>query len=112
MSNFGDKIVSFFNAATVKLEELQVQGTLGKAELADKLEEIKSEAKEKIQDIRNELNLLKTDQQEHYNTLKGKVEHLGLQAALAKAETAEELEEQKKNLSAALHDVKNIILEK
>lgn len=112
MSNFGDKIVSFFNAATVKLEELQVQGALGKAELADKLEEIKSEAKEKIQDLRNELNLLKTDQHEHYDMLKGKVEHLSLQAALAKAETAEELEEQKKNLSAALHDVKNIIINK
>ena len=109
MSNFGDKIISFFNAATVKLEELQVQGTLGKAELADKLEELKNDAREKISDLSNDINMLKTEHQDDINNMKGKLEHLRVQAALAKAETVEELEEQKKNLAAALHDVKNVV---
>ena len=109
MGHFGEKIVSFFNDATVKLEELQLQSALGKAELSDKLEEIKKEAKEKIHEIKSKIVSFGEDKKEDLNHLKAKVEHLEVQAALAKAETAEEIEEQKKSLSSAMHDVKTML---
>ena len=109
MSHIGDNVVSFFKNAATKLEELQVQTALGKAELSDKLEEIKKEAQHKISQMRADLNSVVKDKKESLDHLKAKLEHLELQLALGKAETAEELKEQKKKLTEAIKDIKNII---
>ena len=109
MKHFGDDVSAFFRKAATKIEELQVQASLGKAELADKLEEIKKEIKDNINHIKWDISADLMDKKEEFNHLKVKTEHLQVQAALAKAETAEELAEQKKNLSAAIRDVKNLI---
>ena len=108
MAHFGDNIISFFKQAAVKLEELQVQSALGKAELEDKFEEIKKETREQYQHIKSEVNTTLQNSEE-WNTLKAKFEHLEVQLALGKAETKDMLEEQKKNLSKAFQEVKDMI---
>ena len=52
MEHIGDNVISFLKNATQKLENLQVQTSLGKAELSDKLEEIKVETKNKINHLK------------------------------------------------------------
>lgn len=109
MIHIGDEVVSFFKSAATKLEELQVQAALGKAELSDKLEEIKKDVKSKIEQVKSEANALIDKDKGKYGHLKNKVEHLEVQLALAKAEGKEELAKQKKNLQAAIEDVKAVL---
>lgn len=109
MSHIGDNVVSFLKNATTKLEELQVQATLGKAELSDKLEDIKKETMHKVNQFKADINAKIDDKKESYKHVKAKLEHLQLQLALGRAETAEELHEQKKKLSAAIKDIKDLL---
>jgi exonuclease VII large subunit len=109
MEHIGDNVISFLKNATQKLENLQVQTALGKAELSDKLEEIKLETKDKINHLKWDANSVLEDGKENLNHLKAKMEHLNLQLALARAETAEEFDHQKKNISNAIKDVKKIL---
>ena len=109
MTHFGDKVVSFFKGTTAKLEELQLQTALGKAELSDKLEEIKKDAKQNLNHYKAEVNSFVEDKKENFEHLKAKWEHLEVQLALGKAETEDELNEQKKKLSSAMHDIKNLL---
>lgn len=108
MTHFGDNIISFFKQAAVKLEELQVQSALGKADLEDKFEEVKKETREQYQHIKADVNHT-LQSSEEWNNLKAKFEHLEVQLALGKAETKDMLEEQKKNLSKAFQEVKDFI---
>lgn len=109
MAHFGDNIVSFFKQATVKLEELQVQSALGKAELDEKFEEIKKQSREQYQHLKSEVNATIQKDSAKWDKLKAKFEHLEVQLALGKAETKDMLEEQKKNLSNAFQEVKDLI---
>lgn len=109
MEHFGDKVISFLKSATVKLEELQVQAALGKAELSDKLEDLKKDAKTQVHQLRSEVNSFIADNQESIDKVKGKLEHLELQLALAKADTMDELKEQKKNLEKAMQELKDFL---
>jgi hypothetical protein len=109
MTHFGDNIISFFKQAAVKLEELQVQSALGKAELEDKFEEIKKETRDQYNHLKAEVNSTLQKDGEQWNKLKAKFEHLEVQLALGKAETKDMLEEQKKNLSKAFQEVKDMI---
>jgi hypothetical protein len=109
MTHFGDNIISFFKQAAVKLEELQVQSALGKAELEDKFEEIKKETRDQYHHLKAEVNSTLQKDSEQWNKLKAKFEHLEVQLALGKAETKDMLEEQKKNLSKAFQEVKDMI---
>lgn len=109
MAHTGDEVINFLKQAVNKIEELQVQTALGKAELSDKFEEIKKEAKEKISDIKNEVYKEITEDKSEFNHAKAKVEHLEVQLALGKAETEDLLKEQKKNFKAAISDIKNIL---
>jgi len=109
MNHIGDNVVSFLKNATTKLEELQVQSALGKAEFSDKLEEIKKDAKSKFQKVKSEINSIIEEDKDAYKHLKAKIEHLELQLALGKAETKEELLKQKKNLKEAIRNVKEML---
>ncbi len=108
MDHFGDKIVSFLRNAAIKVEELQVQSALGKSELSDKLEEIKKETRNKIHTVKVDINSAVEIGKENYQDLKAKMENLEVQLALGKAEAMDEIEKQKKNLSKAIHEVKEI----
>lgn len=106
MSHFGDNLVSFLRNAAVKIEELQVQASLGKAELSDKLEEFKKDSRSKIHTMKLDLNSAVEDGKDSFQDLKVKMEHLEVQLALGKAETMDEIEKQKKNLKSAINDFK------
>ncbi len=110
MAHFGDNIVSFFKKAAVKMEELQVQTALGKSELEDKFEEFKNESNTQYQLLKSQVKATIQKDSEKWDKVKGKFEHLELQLALGKAETKELLEEQKKNLSKAFKEVKDLIV--
>lgn len=109
MAHFGDHIVSFFKQAAVKLEELQVQSALGKADLEDNFEKIKKETRDQYHHIKAEVNSTLQKDSEQWNKVKAKFEHLELQLTLGKAETKDMIEEQKKNLSKAFQEVKDLI---
>jgi ribosomal protein L29 len=109
MDHFGDRVVTFLKNAATNLEELQVQTALGKAELSDKFEDIKKSAKKSVQHLKSEVNAFVDDRKESYNHLKAKLEHLELQLALGKADTMDEIREQKKKLSHAIQDVKRVL---
>ena len=109
MNHLGDNVITFLKDATQKLENLQLQTSLGKAELADKLEEIKDQTKDKINHLKWDANSIVEDGKDTFNHFKAKMEHLNLQLALAKAETSEEFSEQKKKISEAIRDVKYLL---
>ena len=109
MTHFGDNIVSFFKQTAIKLEELQIQSALGKAELEDKFEDIKKESREQYRRLKAEVNSTIQKDTDKWNKLKAKFEHLEVQLALGKAETKDMLEEQKKNLNKAFQEVKDLI---
>lgn len=109
MEHFGDKVISFLKNATTKMEELQVQAALGKAELADKMEDLKKEAKDQVHQLKSEVNSFVATNKESIDKVKGKLEHLELQLALAKADTADELREQKKKIEKAMGELKDFL---
>lgn len=109
MAHTGDEVINFLKKASVKIEELQVQTALGKAELTEKFEEIKKEARGKVNEIKAKINSVIEEDKEEYNHAKAKVEHLELQLALGEAETEDILREQKKNFKEAITDIKNML---
>lgn len=109
MSHFGDNAVRFFKKAATKLEELQLQAALGKAELSDKWEEMKKESREEYHEIKHDVNATIEKGGEKWNELKAKLEHLEVQMALGKAETKEVIEEQRKKINKAIAEVKKYI---
>lgn len=109
MSHTGDEVINFLKKASIKIEELQVQTALGKAELTDKFEELKKEARGKVNEIKAKINSVIEEDKEEYNHAKAKVEHFELQLALGEAETEDILREQKKNFKAAITDIKNML---
>jgi len=109
MSHTGDNVLSFLKQAVAKIEELQVQTALGKAELSEKFEEIKKEAREKVNDIKAKVTSEFNEEKEEFSHVQGKLEHLDLQLALGEAETMDALKEQKKNFKDAVTDIKNML---
>ncbi len=109
MNRLSENVLSFLKQSVSNIEELQVQTALGKAELSDKLEEIKRDAKVKLANLKAEVNSVLREDKEEFNHLKAKIEHLEIQLALGEAETLEKLKEQKKNIKDAVSDIKNII---
>lgn len=109
MEHFGDSVVSFFKKTATKLEELQLQTALGKAELIDKFEEVKTDTRSQYEHIKSEVKATIQRDSAKWDKLKAKLQHLEVQLALGKAESKEILEEQKKNLINAIADVKKVI---
>ena len=109
MAHFGDNIVSFFKQATIKLEELQLQSALGKAELEDKFDEIKKQSHVQYQQLKSEVISTIQKDNDKWDKVKAKFDYLELQLLLGKAETKDVLEEQKKNLNKAFQELKDLI---
>lgn len=108
MNHTGDQLAEFFKNLSTKIEELQVQTALGKAELEDKWEDLKKESRDKINQVKNTVQSEIENNKEDYQHLKSKWEHLQVQLALGKAETLEKLKEQKKEIKNTVQDLKNI----
>jgi hypothetical protein len=86
-----------------EIDDLAVQFALGKAEAADKFDEIKKASKATFQDLRNSLILAAGEERVH--ALREQLDDLEVQFALGKAETAEFFEEQRHKITKSLHDL-------
>lgn len=96
-----DKAVDFLRKAAVELEELQVQASLGKAELQDAFEDAKKDFNRFVHDSKTKVQ----KGQDTYEEIKAMFEELMVQLALGKAETVDAFKEQKKNILLKLHDI-------
>lgn len=109
MNHLGDKTIAFLKNMAVSLEELQLQASLGRAELSDKLEEIKKDTQRKFNEFKQGAFELVSDGKGTYLDLKEKLDHLEVQLALGKAETVDEINRQKKNLVNNIQKIKKVI---
>ena len=73
------------------------------------MEELKKDAKAKVHQFKSEVNSFVADNKENIDKVKGKLEHLELQLALAKADTMDELQEQKKKIEKAVRELKDFL---
>lgn len=109
MEHFGESFADFLKTATKKIEELQVQAALGKAELSDYFEDLKKESRNEYHNLKSKFNSKLEQTIEKKDEIQRKLEHLELQLALGKAESKELLEEQKIKLKQAFKDVSDLI---
>ncbi len=101
MKHVGDNLILFLKDTATQLEELQLQTSLGVAELTEKLEVLKKDSIKKYQQAKADINTNIDRGEYKWNDIKSKLEHLELQLNLGKAETIEKYEAQKKELIAA-----------
>lgn len=111
MEHIGDNLILFLRDTATQLEELQLQTSLGIAELSEKLEGLKKDSIKKYQQAKADINANIDRGENKWNDIKSKLEHLELQLSLGKAETIEKYEAQKKELIAAFSDIKKIVLQ-
>lgn len=94
INSFIDKVSS---GVCREIEELAVQLSLGKAEAAERFEEIKKDLKEKITDMQKSLDKAE-------DSIHAAAEKLKLQLSLGKAEASDKFEEQKDSILTALNE--------
>jgi len=99
------KLVKGLKKAATELEEFQLQFSLGKAEAADKYEDLKKKFSEVIHKAKLKVKAGK----ENGKALKAKFEELHVQLALGKAETKDAFMEQKKKINTAISEIENSI---
>ncbi len=99
-------LADFLRRSADKLEELNLQSALGKAELKQKLEEVKKDTLKQIARLKSEAHSVAGKSKDKLEELQSKLQHLEVQLALGKAETLEEIEKQKKVLAEGLHKLK------
>ncbi len=104
-----NRFADFLRKSADKLEELQLQASLGKADLSQRFEEVKKDTLAHINKVKADANALAGKSKEKMEELQAKLQHLEVQLALGKAETKEELEKQKKNLAEAMHKLKQAL---
>lgn len=93
-----DKVIEKLRNAASELEEFQLQFALGKAEAADKYEEIKQELREIIQNVKIELK-------EDAGELKAKLDELLLKLRSGRVEDKEAFHEQEKKIAKLIDDL-------
>jgi len=108
MKHFNDGLIAFLKNATTKLEELQLQTSLGKAEVTDKVDELKKEGQERLNEFKLGFKAIAKKSDEYTDLIKAKMEYLELQFALGKADTTDELNAQKKKIQEALRELKEL----
>lgn len=94
------------NEAKGDLEHLQVQLTLGKAEAVDAFEEQKAELSNKLDEVKGTLEEISQLGEERSKPMIGKLEDLQVQLALGKAESLKVYKEQEQRLNKAIYDFK------
>lgn len=92
-----------------KIEELELQLTLGKAEAFDKFEDKKKNFQKSINELKSKTGQFDHLSKEKATALKSRLEELHVQLNLGKAETKEIFEEQKHKIDKSMSQVKNAI---
>lgn len=80
------------------LDHFQVQLALGKAEAADRLEEIKRDASDFVHEVENQINIIETETKRDYAEVRKALDELRVQIALGKAEAGDAVGQQKKQI--------------
>lgn len=80
------------------LDHFQVQLALGKAEAADRLEEIKRDASDFVHEVENQINIIETETKRDYAEVRKALDELRVQIALGKAEAGDAVRQQKKQI--------------
>lgn len=104
-ATFAEKIGSFLKHSQQEIEELALQFSLGKAEAADKFEEIKKEFHSKSFQWKQSFEKFKTTNKDIFQKVKGGFEELQLQLSLGKAEGKDLFEDQKKKILLSIHEL-------
>lgn len=107
--NFKIKLNSHIEKAKQEMEELSLQFSLGKAEAADKFEELKKDFMSKVQEWKTVGEQMKNSGQEKSGELKTKLEELQVQLALGKAEAKELFNDQKKKIMKSISELESEI---
>jgi hypothetical protein len=87
-----------------EVEEFILQLSLGKSDVTDKFEEVKTEFSKKINEWKLAVSKIKNAGKQDINNMKSMLEQLELKLALGKAETKDMFVEQKKRITKALHE--------
>ncbi|MBC7383963.1 MAG: hypothetical protein H7296_13415 [Bacteroidia bacterium] len=88
-----------------RMEELQLQFSLGKMDAGDAFEKQKDHLRNMVVSIKEQLDTATGLAEEKGIALKSKLEDLRLQLSLGKADGTEVFEEQKKKIEMAIHEV-------
>jgi phage-related protein len=97
-----EKVYSFASQVKSKVEDLEVQLVLGKAEADDWLEEEKKKFNDFIRSAKSAVEKAENIRKEKKEELITKCEELQVQLALGKAETREAFETQKSKIDVAM----------
>ncbi|UKN03148.1 hypothetical protein K6119_06425 [Paracrocinitomix mangrovi] len=104
-----DKVVDALRKAATEIEGLQVQAHLGKAEAADKYEELKKKFDSFVFDTKSKFNNGKDKLEKVQEDIQNLFEELRVQLALGKADGIDTFHEQKKKITNKLRDIENKI---
>lgn len=96
---------NLMNEWRTRFDEMKVQLNLGKMDAADAFEKQKEQLKSFVEQAKEKLDQGTEVAEEQARNLKAKLEELGLQLHLGKAETVEAFEAQRKKIEPALQDV-------
>jgi hypothetical protein len=102
-----EKVLSIANQVKSKIEGLEVQLALGKAEAEDWLEEEKKKFSAFIENAKDAVEKAETIGKEKTDELITKADELQVQLALGKAETREAFETQKSKIDIAMKNFQN-----
>jgi ElaB/YqjD/DUF883 family membrane-anchored ribosome-binding protein len=93
------------------VDQLEAQLHQGAEEAKDEFEKQKENLTAWLDSVGNKLDKAQDVSSEKAQKLKASVEELRVQAALAKAETKDEIEEQQKNIAEGIHQLRHEISE-
>jgi hypothetical protein len=109
MDNFDKKSISSIENIQTKFEDIENQNPSTENAISNELNDLKKETKEEINHLKWDASPILNGNKSTFNQFKNKVELLQHKLELAKAETKEELIQQKKNISKGLKDIKKIL---
>lgn len=104
-----NKLAEFLRKSADQLDKLQAQAIAEKADWSERWEDMKKDTLAHVHKIKADASALAEKGKDRAEELKAKLQHLEVQLALGKAETKDEIEKQKKNISEALHKLKHTL---
>ncbi len=102
--NFSEQTKQFMADWQKRLEEMQLQFSLGKMDAGDAFEKQKEQYKTLLQSFKENLDKGRTMSEEKLAEMKDKMEALRLQLSLGKADGMDAFEEQKNKIELAMHE--------
>jgi len=109
MENFDKQDNSSLVNIKPKYEDIKGQNPANKNDIYNELNDLKKETKEEINHLKWDANPILNANKSTFNQFKNKVELLQHKLDLAKADTKDELIQQKKSISKELKNLKKVL---